>query len=53
MDLRQIEDQLDFADNAHRLQPVHCRLWRIIGYVGVVLVLALAVWSQFWIGGGP
>ncbi len=53
MNLSNLRDQFDFADNAHRLQPVHCRLWRIVGYLGVVVVLALAVWSQFQIGGGP
>jgi len=32
-------------------QPMN--VWRIIGYVGVVIVLLLACWSQFKIGGGP
>jgi len=52
-DLSEQRDQRDFSNNAHRLRPVYCNLWRIIGYVGVVVVLALAVWSQFRIGGGP
>ena len=53
MNLHQLEEQRDFDGNAHRLQPINCRLWRIVGFVGVVIVLALACWSQFRIGGGP
>jgi hypothetical protein len=53
MNLNQIEDDLDFADNAHRLQPVRCHVWRIAGYLGVVAILLLVVWSQFRIGSGP
>jgi hypothetical protein len=50
MNLSDERDRLDFADNAHRLQPVHCNLWRILGYIGVVVVLAIVVWSRFRIG---
>lgn len=51
MTLHELEDRMDWTEN--QLPPVRCRLWRIVGYVGVVVVLVLAVWSQFRLGGGP
>ena len=53
MTFSDLREQRDFQNNAHRLQPVNCRLWRIVGCIGVVIVLILAVWTQFRIGGGP